>query len=387
MSKPMDSTHAPDRPVLLKDIAARCGVCAWTVSAALRHDARVKAATAERIRAVAAEMGYNPAQQIAARRMVMRQHGLSVVNQVIACIFPLPTVNMHYFNKLYLGILHELTSQGFALLSLDSYRIVGDGTTAAQVPPIMYRGEIDGLILLPVRTPYTPLISELRANQGFGDRPIVSLMDAAPEAVTVMGEEETGVRQSVEHVLRLGHRQLAYFMLPTPNAREARRLDIIRAVLRENGLDPAQSLQVIEVEEEMLTPEKYYHAELAQQVLKNPTAAIITRFLRSHPQTRAFLCVNDICALFLWQIVEQAGLRVPDDISIIGFDDTDVKSTSTGGNLLSTVRVPLFDIGRMAGCYLIAKITKTTLFTDDLPLLTEFIDRASTAPPPHSTPL
>jgi LacI family transcriptional regulator len=375
----MDSTHVSDRPVLLKDIAARCGVCAWTVSAALRHDARVKTATAERIRVVAAEMGYNPAQQIAARRMVMRQHGLPVVNQVIACIFPLPTVNIHYFNKIYLGVLHELTSQGFALLSLDSYRIVGDGTSAAQVPPIMYRGEIDGLILLPVRTPYTPLISELRANQGFGDRPIVSLMDAAPEAVTVMGEEETGVRQSVEHLLRLGHRQLVYFMLPTPNAREKRRLAIIRAVLRENGLDPAQSLQVIEVGEELLTPEKYYHRELAQQVLTGSTAALIMRFLRSHPQTRAFLCVNDICALFLWQIVEQAGLRVPDDISIIGFDDTDAKVTSDGGNLLSTVRVPLCDIGRMAGRYLIAEIAKTPLVTEDLSLATEFIDRASTA--------
>ncbi|HEY3376279.1 MAG TPA: LacI family DNA-binding transcriptional regulator, partial [Armatimonadota bacterium] len=113
------STQSPRaKAVTLKDIAARCGVAVSTVSFALRNDPRVIPATAERIRAIATEMGYDPQYHDFARRLVGVRSGLETSNHVVALFFPSwqdrpPST---YFLQLLTGVMSGLMTQGYALL-------------------------------------------------------------------------------------------------------------------------------------------------------------------------------------------------------------------------------------------------------------------------------
>ena len=70
--------------------------------------------------------------------------------------------------------------------------------------------------------------------------------------------------------------------------------------------------------------------------------------LRQHPQVTAILAINDASAIRTWALLQQGGLCVPDDISLIGFDDTDPVLDAHGQNMLTTVRLPLREFGEMA---------------------------------------
>ena len=79
--------------------------------------------------------------------------------------------------------------------------------------------------------------------------------------------------------------------------------------------------------------------------------------MHAHPEVTGILALNDACALNIWDTLEEIGVHIPQQISLIGFDDTDPYPGERGRNLLTSVRLPLHEMGRDAARVLLQHIT------------------------------
>jgi DNA-binding LacI/PurR family transcriptional regulator len=100
--------------------------------------------------------------------------------------------------------------------------------------------------------------------------------------------------------------------------------------------------------------------------------------MRAHPEVTAILGWNDGVALHAWYTLEAAGWRIPGEISLIGFDDAAAMPGPDGRNLLTTVRVPLREIGEEAARLITARVTGALPTDEHRTLPTELILRGST---------
>jgi DNA-binding LacI/PurR family transcriptional regulator len=107
----------------------------------------------------------------------------------------------------------------------------------------------------------------------------------------------------------------------------------------------------------------------------------------AHPEITAILAESDHVAVQLYEALTLAGVRVPEEISLVGFDDTHVIANSSGENALTTVRVPLFELGCEAARLLLAILGGHAAPTTQVTLPVDFVPRHSTAPPRTTGPL
>jgi DNA-binding LacI/PurR family transcriptional regulator len=361
--------------VTQRDIAQRCGIHQTTVSLALRGDPRISPETTEHILKIAREMGYDPSAHAPARRMAAHRHGHEVRNHVIAVAMPPQFIHMHYYAALFQGIVDVLEPEGYAVV-LASLR--GD----SPLPTIFNRGDVDGLLHCHDAKHFVPLEATLRATPGFGDRPMVSLMWPSDTHCAVRIDDHGGAYQAARHLLELGHRHLAQFFghsddsdLRVQNARQ----EGARQAVRDFGLDPAEHLLLFDIPGRWISPlwRPVAGAPAERPIVGDP----LVQFLRDHPQTTGFLAINDASAIQAWFSLNAAGLRVPDDYSIVGFDDVDPMYDDFGHNQLTSVRLPLVEIGRRAARLMIDLVTGKA---DDLAhqvLETQLMARGSTAAP------
>jgi LacI family transcriptional regulator len=106
----------------------------------------------------------------------------------------------------------------------------------------------------------------------------------------------------------------------------------------------------------------------------------LVKALREHPEITALIAPNDYDAQFQHQALVQGGYRVPDDISLISYDDTNAISDPHGENILTTVRAPLHEIGYQGTKLIVARTTGQEKQDRDVVLPVELIVRKSTAP-------
>ncbi|OPZ81753.1 MAG: HTH-type transcriptional regulator DegA [bacterium ADurb.Bin429] len=367
------------RPVTLKELASRCGVSVGTASMALHDNPRVSAATRARVRAVAAEIGYDPARHELARRLVMRRYGRRALTRTIALIFRTDFYTNAYEMAIFRGILDEVTRQGHTLVT--AYLNFDEHTTHTALPPTLTRGDADALILTQPPELLAPLLAELHRADGFGDRPVVNLVQRADGCSQVLTDDRDGMRQAAGHLLGLGHRHLVYFFGRPNRDIEQRRLAGLHDACAAHSLDPARHLHRLPLPWGWINP-----ADLRQEYGTAPghdAAAVeaVLAYLRAHPEVTGIITQNDASALYAWYALRRAGLRVPEDYSLIGCDDTDPMLDEHGRNLLTSVRLPLAEMGAEAVRLAIGRVTGA-LADDAVRMLpTELIVRASTAPP------
>ena len=103
-------------------------------------------------------------------------------------------------------------------------------------------------------------------------------------------------------------------------------------------------------------------------------------YLEEHPAVTAILPLNDSNAIHCWRVLQDAGYRIPEDISIIGFDDTDPLPDSNGNNLLTSVHLPLEEIGRETIRLLIRQIESRQMEQVEICLPVTLRVRNSTGP-------
>ncbi len=222
------------------------------------------------------------------------------------------------------------------------------------------QGMVDGLLIV-LPSNLEAYIEDLNSQ----NVPYV-LIDYAGEqmahANTVRATNQKGVQEATTYLIQLGHRQIGFITGQLAVGSSVERLAGFRQALREHNIPQDPTMQVIG---DFMEPSGYLGA---QQLLAHPT-----------PPT-AIVCSNDVMAFGAIRAIQEMGLRVPQDVSIIGFDD--VPESRTFRPKLTTVRQPLQEMGRVATRILVQMIEKSSSAPNQIALPTELIIRESTAPPP-----
>ena len=353
------------RFVTLQDIADRCHTSRATVSRALRNDVRnTSQATIDHICAVAREMGYDPSRSHAARRLVLGFQGTPLLSQVVALFIPPDFMDDLYYGRMVHGILDVLSAQDFGMLMLYEKSEV-----LKSLLPIFGRGDVDAAIAIPVFGEFGRVEAHLRKEPNFGQRPIVLLLNEAEGCHAVMVDDFHGGHQAMQHLLNVGHRRILRFTYPTYSYAHTR---------REAGMQHACSEKGVSPEQVMLSLEWNFD---------NLDASITSLFaLLKEQKVTAIIAPNDRMAVYMHNFFRQWGIRVPEDISLVGFDDVQEIHNRSGENILTTVHVPLLELGMEAANLVLRKLEQhdSSERIETITLSTELIVRSSTAPPSRS---
>jgi LacI family transcriptional regulator len=302
----------------LADVARHAGVSTATVSRCLNTPEQVVEDTRKRVMAAVAELGYTP--NFGARALAAKQ-----TNTVGAVI---PTMENAVFARGIQAFQEELGRHGKTLLIASSG--YSQAVEAEQIRALVGRGA-DGLLLIGYDR--DPAIYEFIAKRGVPS--LIAWSYAADNPQPAIGfDNEASMAELARLVLSRGHRRIACISAPTASNDRARgRVDGIRRAMAEAGLD-AGSLRVVE------TPYGIENAEIA-----------LRSILADAPGTTAVMCVNDVLAIGALRAAKEMGLRVPQDISITGFDDLEIAQLAEPA--LTTVHVPHREMGRRAANLLI----------------------------------
>jgi alanine racemase len=342
----------------IDDVARRAGVSKTAVSFAFNQPENLNAATRDRILAAAAELGYRPSP--IARRLARRrtdQIGL-VVPQSTHDIFGNP-----FLPELVRGIGDVCDAEGIAVVIVPP---VGGSIARAADAAL-----VDGLILLGL-VPNHPDLDEVRRS----GTPLVGLDIDELEGFDVISIDDAhGSRQAAQHLASLGHRDVAAVLIamhPDSPVDEhhgisARRLAGVREGF---GLAPDRDERDDGLRLRVLS------TTVSDEGGRAAFAALFT----DGPPPTAIMTMSDVTAIGILQAAIDAGLSVPDDLSIVGFDD--IPATSWTSPRLTTVHQPIREKGRRAAHRLIDAIRSGSEHRPVVEVLpTRLVVRGSTAPP------
>lgn len=318
----MEEAH---KVVTLQDVADLVGVHKSTVHRALRGDPRVEAKTTEKVRSAAAALGYDPDVNQAARRLSLRKTGRSEPTRLIALLFPVVFTHGSYFQRLFTSFIETLSESHYDVLT----RI--HDQAGLQLPPIVTRGEADAVAMLghpetleKARAAMAALPTSLR-------RPIISMLYPVEGMWNVCADLRLGGRMEMDHLLDLGHRRIITIGSMAFGVED--RVAGCRDALQSRGLDPDRHLTVA-ITDLRITDEEQRLAD------------VLDRLLAASPDATAMLAPHDPAAQRLMHLLAERGRPVPESMSLVGFDDTDPVVGAGGQNVLTTVALPLEQIGR-----------------------------------------
>ena len=331
--------------VTLKTIAERLGLTPGTVSAALNNSPAARSIpqhTKNRIIAAAQELNYRP--NFFARTLrLKRTYTIGVIAEEIGDAYGAMVIS---------GIEEYLRRHNFFFLTVIHRHDPKLLQTYAQM--LLSRG-VEGFI-----TTDTSLKEALTL-------PTVAVAGHARiEGVTnIVLDHKRAARLALEHLKELGHEDIAFIKGQTISSDSADRWSAICEVAQELHLRVRPELTV-QLEGTDSSPAIGY--PFAKQLLA-----------RKHPFTALF-AYNDISAIgSIWAITE-AGLRVPEDISVVGFDDIPGAAYANPG--LTTVRQPLVKMGQIAAQTVVDQIEGRAQYVEEIAIEPEFVVRESTGPAP-----
>ncbi|HEY8547603.1 MAG TPA: LacI family DNA-binding transcriptional regulator [Acidimicrobiales bacterium] len=338
--------------VTIADVAAKAGVGAGTVSRVLNDSPQVSAATRARVLAAIEELDYRPNPMA---------RGLSRGRcQTVGVVVPFFT-HASAVERLR-GVVAELDTSRYDLVL---FNVESPVHRDEHFAALTRRDRADGLLVMSLPPPSSDL--ERLAAAGV---PVV-LLDARPPedtqvAATVVTDDVEGGRIATHHLLALGHERIAFLGDDPANP-----LGFVSSVEREQGYRATLEAAGVEVR-----PELIRHGPHVRSTARRRTEELLA--LRADRPTAVF-AASDTQALGVLEAVRAAGLRVPDDISVVGFDDIEV-SSYVG---LTTVRQPLYESGRRAAARLLEALgTEGHDGTTHDELDLDLIVRSTTGPPP-----
>jgi DNA-binding LacI/PurR family transcriptional regulator len=275
----------------LKDVAQVAGVSIKTVSNVVNDSVHVAVETRARVQRAIDELGYHP--NATARRLRTGRSG------VIALAFPeLPSP---YFAELAVEVIAAARRHGCTVLMDDT---AGDPNAELRIASGLGDPMIDGVILSPLGLDQ----HELAARKH--ELPLVLLGEADFGLVCdhVHIDNVAAAREAVEHLIESGYRRIAAigWQDPTPRATAQQRMAGYRQALEAAGLTTEPAL---------FPPVRAY--------FRPDGAAAMRRLLKLPERPDAVFCFNDLMALGALRAAHEAGLRVPRDIALVGFDDVE----------------------------------------------------------------
>jgi DNA-binding LacI/PurR family transcriptional regulator len=338
--------------VTLRDVAQRAGVSPQTVSNYLNGRHQTRPLTRERVEQAIRELGYRPN---AAARALRSQRAAS-----LAVLLEDPDrVGLH--EPLHVEFLHGAAATAHDTGYQLTVALTWPGETEAHALRLVREGRADGLLVSfgPLEPARRRALGELIA-EGI---PIVLLQERAalPGVFTVSAQDEAGAELVVEHLVSLGHRRLAFLcgepLWPGPKRR------------RDGFLAAAAAANVEAVE---WTCDAYTVAAAR--------ARTATELARPGAPT-GVLAANDVMAMGVIQQAIELGLDVPDDVSVVGFNDFDFASWIRPS--ITTVRIPGAQMGARA-VRLLVEAVESKRPAESVAFEVELVVRESTGPAPRA---
>jgi LacI family transcriptional regulator len=325
--------------VTIRDVAARAGVSVATVSKVLNQRYGVAAETFARVQAVIEELGYE-ASLVA---QSLRNHKTNVIGILVADLEPFST-------ELLKGAADAIRGSGFELVVYSAGGRVNDHVGWERRYLSRVSGTlVDGAILV------TPTVIDV--NYG---APIVAVdpHTGPSDLPTIDSDNLRGAQLATEHLLSLGHRRIA-MLTGRPDLQSAR--------LREQGYRDALAAANVPVDEKLIQLGGYDPAMSAEAARE---------LLSTADRPTAIFAANDQSALGTLEAAAELGLSVPDDLSVVGFDNIPESALSTPS--LTTVDQPIREMGLRAIQLLIQLINGEAAEETHITLATSLVVRQST---------
>ncbi|MBP2326865.1 LacI family transcriptional regulator [Kibdelosporangium banguiense] len=307
----------PSSRVTIRDVAARAGVSVATVSKVINQRYGVAAETNARVLAVIEELGYE-ASLVA---QSLRNHRTNVIGILVADLEPFST-------ELLKGAADAIRGTGFELVVYSAGGRTSDHVGWERRYLSRLSGTlIDGAVLV------TPTVTNVQY-----DAPIVAVdpHTGPSDLLTIDSDNLKGGRLATEHLLGLGHRRIGML---------TGRSDLQSAQLREQGYRQALQAAGVTVDESLVAVGAYdpeIAVDAARELLSGPD------------RPTAVFAANDISAIATIEAATQLGLRVPEDVSVVGFDN--VPESALCVPPLTTVDQPIRRMGQRAVELLVALI-------------------------------
>ncbi|MBC8728693.1 LacI family DNA-binding transcriptional regulator [Paraburkholderia sp. UCT2] len=326
-------SNVPAAPnVTLEAIARAAGVSPSTVSRILNGSARVLPAKQQAVEAAIARFNYRP--NVLARSLASgRTETIGVLTQAVSSPF---------YAEWLRGIEESLYEPGFTPIFVSSRWNIDD--EKARLEQFIAR-RVDGIILLHAQLDESTLTDYSR------HAPMLVLGRSVQNSATLAGlpiDNMQGARDATHHLIEQGHREIAFIAGPASHEDAIERLVGYQTALEEAGIG--------------------FDAELVEQgdYLETGGVAAMERLMARHRSFSAVFCANDQTAYGARLAMFRRGVRVPDDVSLVGFDDLPTSSYMTPP--LTTVRQPTYEIGRLAAQGIVQMIRKQSIALSPIPL-------------------
>jgi LacI family transcriptional regulator len=330
-----------EKPVSLKILADYLGLCPATVSVVLNNvpGRSIPAETRERVRAAARKFNYQPS--LLARSL--RKQRTFTVGVLV------PELSDGYHTMVMSGIGDHLMREGYFYFSAH-HRHKPD--MIEEYPRLLLGRGAEGLITIDTALAHSLPVPVVAVA---GHRKIAGVTN-------VVLDHKRAAELSLRHLHQLGHRQIAFMRGQPFSADSDDRWKSIVNVARELGLEIRPEL-TIQLERDLTSPELGY--------------PVVQELLQKRRRFTALVSFNDIAAIGAIRALRDANLRVPEDVSVIGFDDIQVAAYHTPR--LTTIRQPLRDMGETAARILLQRMQGFKDYPEEFAVPPELITRETTA--------
>jgi len=344
----------PTGHVNLRALADHLGLSQTTVSLVLNHSPAAKSIPQEtrtRVTEAAKRLNYRPNYFA---RSLRRSRSMSV--GVLA-----PDLSEGYFTRVMSGVVEELNQAHYFFFTACHY---WNKELMERYPRMLVERAVDGFLLLNTtvdeKTVPVPVVA-------------ISAHSTDPKATNIVLDHYVAAKVALKHLYDLGHRRIALMHGPRAIPDSEHRWAGIQKVAKELGLktDPLLTVHL----DSSGWPMKTGQQPMDPQIAYNPTRVLLERT----QGFTALFCFNDTAAMGAVRAIKDAGLDVPRDVSVVGFDD--IPAAAFASPSLTTVRQPLLEMGRRGAQVLLERIAdRQKEFAHEIVVAPELVVRESTGP-------
>ncbi|MGC2831016.1 MAG: LacI family DNA-binding transcriptional regulator [Candidatus Acidiferrum sp.] len=331
-----------NKKVTLKTVAKHLGLAAGTVSAALNNSPAARSIpehTKKRILAAAQELNYRP--DFFARTLrVKRTFTIGVIAEEIGDA---------YGSQVISGIEKYLTSENYFFLTVVHRH---DPKLLAAYSQMLVERGVEGFITVDTSILAEPSLPTVAVA---GHRQIAGVTN-------IVLDHKRAARLALEHLKELGHEEIAFIQGQVFSSDSEDRWNAITEAAAELGIRIRPEL-TIRIDSTVSTPEVGF--------------PVAKELLARKESFTALFAYNDISAIGAIWALREAGLRVPQDVSVVGFDD--IPAAAFANPSLTTVRQPLLRMGEIAAQTLVSQIEGRDEYVPEIAIEPEFVVRNSTA--------
>ena len=336
-----DKESQPAREITIVDVADEAGVSYATVSRVINNKDHVSAEKRERVLRAMAQLGYVANMQ--ARSLAGGE------SRVVGLL--VDYLSSSYMDEIIRGIDEALDAENYDLMLYTTHR---RKTKESAYVTKLTRRLADGLLLILPRNA-AAYLDTLRQRQF--PHVLVDYLSDKQNVPSVSTTNFRGAYDATAFLLSLGHRHIGFITGTMEFGCARDRLDGYRAALKDYGL--ASDPQLV-CEGDFMQPQGYHCAQKLLSLPEPPTAIFSS---------------NDMMAFGVMEAARERGLRLPEDLSIVGFDD--IPQASHVHPALTTIRQPLEEMGRSAAHLLLKYIAHPTAAIERIELPTRLIIRES----------